>query len=37
MANTELFNHVLWRAIKGDSVPYPGTNRVSAQAIKTGG
>jgi DNA-binding beta-propeller fold protein YncE len=36
MANMDLFNHILWREIKGDSVPYPGTHRISAQEIKTG-
>ncbi|MDE3150970.1 MAG: bifunctional YncE family protein/alkaline phosphatase family protein [Gemmatimonadota bacterium] len=36
MSNMDLFNHILWRAIKGDAVPYPGTHRISAQDIKTG-
>ncbi len=36
MANMDVFNHILWRQLKGDSVPYPGTHRVSAQQIKTG-
>ena len=29
-ADMELMNHILWRAIKGDSVPYPGPRRMSA-------
>jgi hypothetical protein len=29
-ADMELFNHILWRAIKGDSLPYPGPRRMSA-------
>ncbi len=29
-ADMDLFNRVLWQAIKGDSVPYPGTRRMSA-------
>jgi YVTN family beta-propeller protein len=29
-ANEELFNRILWRAIKGDDVPYPGTRRMSS-------
>lgn len=36
VANEELFNHILWRAIKGDSVPYPGTHRLSARELKIG-
>ncbi|MGH7669562.1 MAG: SMP-30/gluconolactonase/LRE family protein [Gemmatimonadaceae bacterium] len=36
MSNMDLFNHILWRQLKGDSLPFPGTNRISAQAIKTG-
>ncbi|HET8654692.1 MAG TPA: bifunctional YncE family protein/alkaline phosphatase family protein [Longimicrobiaceae bacterium] len=28
-SNDDLFNHILWRAIKGDR-PYPGTRRASA-------
>ena len=36
MANVKLFNHILWRQFKGDRVPYPGTNRISAQDIRTG-
>jgi YVTN family beta-propeller protein len=28
-ADMDLFNHILWRAIKGDSVPYPGSRRMS--------
>jgi hypothetical protein len=27
--NDDLFNRVLWRALKGDSVEYPGTKRAS--------
>jgi len=35
MSNPDLFNHILWRQLKGDA-PYPGTNRVSAWDAKTG-
>lgn len=28
-ANENLFNHILWEAIKGPAVPYPGITRVS--------
>jgi len=28
VAEEELFNHVLWRTIKGSAVPYPGTRRI---------
>ncbi len=28
-ADEELFNHILWRSIKGDAVPYPGPRRAS--------
>ena len=28
-ADMELFNHLLWRAVKGDAVPYPGARRMS--------
>ncbi len=28
IADEELFNHILWRTIKGDAVPYPGTRRI---------
>ncbi|MFN8583639.1 MAG: hypothetical protein U0163_22005, partial [Gemmatimonadaceae bacterium] len=29
-ADEALFNRILWRAIKGDAVPYPGTTRMSS-------
>ena len=29
VADESLFNHILWRTIKGDGVPYPGPRRVS--------
>lgn len=29
IADEELFNQILWRTIKGPSVPYPGTRRIS--------
>jgi len=29
-ADMELFNQILWRAIRGDSLPYPGARRMSA-------
>ncbi|MHB8838400.1 MAG: bifunctional YncE family protein/alkaline phosphatase family protein [Gemmatimonadaceae bacterium] len=28
IVDEELFNHILWRTIKGDAVPYPGTRRM---------
>jgi hypothetical protein len=28
VAEEELFNHILWRTIKGPAVPYPGTRRI---------
>ena len=31
-ADEELFNRVLWRAIKGEGVPYPGTTRMGSPA-----
>ena len=36
VANEALFNRILWRAIKGDSLPYPGTRRLSARDLKIG-
>ncbi|MEP6507673.1 MAG: SMP-30/gluconolactonase/LRE family protein [Gemmatimonadales bacterium] len=33
-ANEDLFNHILWRAIKGQATPYPGTKRISALELK---
>jgi DNA-binding beta-propeller fold protein YncE len=30
MADEDLFNRILWRVIKGDSVPFPGVTRMSA-------
>lgn len=29
-----LFNRILWAAIKGDSIPFPGTRRMSMQQIQ---
>ena len=29
IADEDLFNHILWRTIKGESVPYPGARRMS--------
>ncbi len=34
LANEDLFNHILWRTIKGAQVPYPGTTRMSALEFK---
>src|SRR3954470_12839130 len=34
MADEEVFNHILWQAIKGDK-PYPGATRMSALEAKT--
>jgi len=36
-ADEALFNHILWRTLKGPNVPYPGTHRVSARELKLGG
>ena len=33
-ANEDLFNHVLWRAIKGPDRPYPVVRRVSVQEVQ---
>jgi YVTN family beta-propeller protein len=30
VAEEDLFNQILWRAIKGENVPYPGATRMSA-------
>jgi len=30
IADMDAFNHVLWMAVKGEQVPYPGTHRMSA-------
>lgn len=32
-ADMALFNQILWRAIKGDDAPYPGTKRMSSLEI----
>jgi YVTN family beta-propeller protein len=36
VADERAFNAILWRAIKGENVPYPGTNRMSALEWKRG-
>lgn len=36
VADEEAFNQILWRTIKGEGVPYPGTNRMSALEWKRG-
>jgi YVTN family beta-propeller protein len=36
VADEELFNQILWRAIKGDWIPYPGAVRASAHELKAG-
>ncbi|MFI5235547.1 MAG: bifunctional YncE family protein/alkaline phosphatase family protein [Gemmatimonadales bacterium] len=33
-ADEELFNHILWRMVKGDAVPYPGPIRMSALEVR---
>ena len=33
-ADEDLFNKVLWRALKGDSVPYPGVRRASVLDVR---
>jgi hypothetical protein len=30
VAEEDLFNQILWRAIKGETVPFPGVTRMSA-------
>ncbi|HEX6964198.1 MAG TPA: alkaline phosphatase family protein [Gemmatimonadaceae bacterium] len=35
-SDDNLFNHILWTAIKGPGVPYPGTTRMSALEWKRG-
>jgi hypothetical protein len=35
-ADEELFNRILWRAIKGNAA-YPGPTRASARELKIGG
>jgi len=35
-SDDEVFNLILWRAIKGESVPYPGATRMSALEWKRG-
>ncbi len=36
-ADEDVFNRILWRAIKGLTVPYPGPTRASALELKIGG
>jgi len=36
IAEEDSFNRILWRTIKGETVPYPGTNRMSALEWKRG-
>jgi DNA-binding beta-propeller fold protein YncE len=33
-ADEEVFNHILWRMMKGDSVPYPGPTRMPVLAVR---
>jgi hypothetical protein len=33
VAEEDLFNHILWNAIKGPATPYPGTTRMSAAEV----
>ena len=33
-ADDATFNRILWKAIKGPSVPYPGPTRASAKELK---
>jgi len=35
-ADEALFNQVLWRAVKGETTPYPRPRRASARELKTG-
>ena len=32
-SNDDLFNHILWRTIKGDSIPFPKPKRIPLQKI----
>ena len=34
VAEEDLFNRILWRAIKGDAIPYPGTTRLTGLEMK---
>jgi YVTN family beta-propeller protein len=36
VADEEAFNRILWRTIKGEAIPYPGTSRMSALEWKRG-
>jgi hypothetical protein len=36
-ADEVTFNRVLWRTVRGPSVPYPGARRVSGQELRLGG
>ncbi len=36
-SDDDLFNHILWRAIKGPDVPYPGARRASTLTLQHGG
>ena len=33
-ADDDLFNRILWRAIKGEDLPYPGTSRAPLEALE---
>ena len=35
-ADEDLFNEVLWRALKGDQIPYPGVRRASVLDLRRG-
>jgi YVTN family beta-propeller protein len=32
-SNDDLFNHILWRTIKGESIPFPGPKQIPLQRI----
>jgi len=34
IADEDLFNRILWRAVKGEASPYPGATRMSALEFK---
>lgn len=36
VADEDLFNRILWRAIKGNAVPYPGPTRMSSAEVVRG-
>ena len=35
-ADEDAFNRILWRAVKGERIPYPGRSRMSARELRLG-